>query len=186
MEDSNIIELYWERNDDAISESAKRYGRYCKKIANNILHSREDADECVNDTWLGAWNAIPPHRPNNLSTFLGKITRNLSYNKYKSMYADKRGGGELPVVLDELYECIPSPSSVENEVEAAELEKTINQFLHSLAQLTCNIFLRRYWFAESIPEIAGRYAMTQSNVRMVLSRTRSKLKCYLEKEGIGI
>jgi len=154
MEDSNIIELYWERNDDAISESAKRYGRYCKKIANNILHSREDADECVNDTWLGAWKAIPPHRPDNLSTFLGKITRNLSYNKFKSMYADKRGGGEIPVVLDELYECIPSSSSVEDEVEMAELETIINQFLHSLPELPCNVFLWRYCFVESISEIA--------------------------------
>ena len=186
MDDNIIIELFWKRDDDAISESAAKYSRYCRKIAINILYSREDAEECVNDTWLGAWNTIPPYRPNNFATFLGKITRNLSYNKYKILNSDKRGHGELPIALDELYECIPSSSSVENEVEMAELETIINQFLHSLPELPCNVFLRRYWFVESISEIARRYAMTQSNVRMVLSRTRSKLKVYLEKEGVLI
>lgn len=186
MEDTNIIELFWERNDDALSESAAKYGRYCRKIANNILHNHEDVEECVNDTWLGAWNAMPPHRPNKLPTFLGKITRNISYNKFKSLYANKRGSGELPIALDELYDCIPDPSTVENEVEEAELEKRINQFLHSLPERQCNVFLRRYWFVESTSEVANHYAMTQSNVRMVLSRTRRLLKSYLEKEGIVI
>lgn len=181
MEDNEIVALYWERDDKAISESDAKYGNNCRMIAYNILYNQEDTEECVNDTWLGAWNAMPPHRPDKLKYFLGRITRNLSYNKFKSKNTAKRGNGELPIALDELYDCIPMPRTVEDEIEVRELEREINKFLHSLPERSCNVFLRRYWFVETIGEISERYDMTSANVKVVLSRTRSKLKDYLRR-----
>ncbi len=183
MDDETIIALYWNRDDIAIRESAARYGSYCNKIAYNILLDDEDAKECVNDTWLGAWNAMPPHRPNRLSTFLGKITRNLSINRYKSLHAQKRGHGSFEAVLDELIECIPSPADIQDDVETAELSAKISDFLRTLTRRHCDIFIRRYWFAESAEAIAKRYDLSSGNVRMSLSRTRKSLKNYLRKEG---
>lgn len=183
MDDETIIALYWDRSEIAIRESAARYGSYCTRIAYNILWDEEDAKECVNDTWLGAWNSMPPHRPNRLSTFLGKITRNISINRYKSLHAQKRGHGDFEAVLDELIECIPSPSDIQDVVETAELSAKISNFLRTLPQLQCDIFIRRYWFAEPAEVIAKRYDLSSGSVRMSLSRTRKNLKNFLRKEG---
>lgn len=147
MEDREIVNLYWERNSNAIKETASKYGGYCKAIAKNILGNNEDAEECVNDTYLNTWNSIPPNRPNVLSTYLGKITRNLSFDRFRQRHADKRGGGEIELVLDELGECVSGADSVEQEVEKKELIRAINSFLDTLSQEKCNIFLCRYWCA---------------------------------------
>ncbi len=184
MKDSEILDLYWDRNEQAIMESQKAYGNYCYCIAYNILHDREDSDECVNDTWLRAWNAIPPKRPNRLELFLGTITRNLSYDRWKHKNALKRGRGGMELALDELVECVASGHSTEEAVEAAELERLMNEFLHTLPMKECNVFLRRYWYVEEYSEIAGRYGMKLNSVKTSLFRTRAKLRAFLEQEGV--
>lgn len=183
MNDSQIIALYWQRNEAAIAETNQKYGAYCYSIANNILSNKEDSDECVNDTWLRAWNVIPPQKPNAFRLFLAKITRNLSFDKFKAKHADKRGGGELALVLDELESCISDSSDTEAEFSLKELTESINSFLHTLSERECNIFLRRYFYAESVAEISIRYSLKDSNVQVILSRTRKKLREHLEKEG---
>ena len=186
MEDQRIIDLYWARSDDAIAQSAQKYGGYCHTIAFSILYDRQDSEECVNDTWLGAWNAVPPHRPLSLSAFLGKITRRLACSRYRAAHAQKRGGGELPLALDELTACVPSAPSAAQAVEDAELEALLNRFLHTLPARDCNIFLRRYWYVEPLSAIAARYGLPQNTVKTSLFRTRQKLKAFLEKEGIAL
>ena len=183
MDDSRIIELYWQRNADAIRESDRKYGPYCFAIARNILGSREDSEECVNDTWMAAWNAMPPQKPGRLQIFLAKITRNLSFNRYNAMTAKKRGGGEIALVLDELAECLASESNVEHEYEAKELGASIRKFVRGLPERDGNVFVRRYFFTESGAQIAGRYGLTENNVQVILSRTRKKLKAHLIEEG---
>lgn len=183
MDDNQIIALYWNRAESAITETDKKYGSYCLSVADNILSNHEDAKECVNDTWLRAWQTIPPGRPVQLKLFLAKITRNLSFDKWKERYAKKRGGGAFPVVLDELAECISSSCDVEKELEVLELAGSINQFLHTLPKRECHIFLRRYFYAESVEDIAKRYDLKKSNVLVILSRTRKKLRVHLDKEG---
>lgn len=183
MEDYAIIDLYWARNPEAISQTSEKYGNYCRTVAQNILPDRRDADECVNDTWLNAWNAMPEDRPSLLAQYLGKITRNLALSRWRNSRAEKRGGGELPLVLDELSECV-SASDTLQALEATELEEAVNCFLHSLPERECNLFLRRYWFAESAVEIAKRYGMRENTVRTILFRSRKKLLCFLEKEGL--
>ena len=155
MEDTAILELYWARDEQAIAETQKSYGKYCYSIAYHILHDREDTEECLNDTWMRAWNAIPPKKPNRMDT-----------------------------TLDELAECIPAAHKTEEAVEAAELERSINAFLHTLSEQECNVFLRRYWFVEEYAEIAGRYGMNLNTVKTSLFRTRKKLQKYLEQQGI--
>ncbi len=184
MKDTEILDLYWKRDERAITETQHSYGRYCHSIAYHILHDREDSDECVNDTWLRAWFAIPPKKPERLSLFLGTITRNLSFDKWKRKNAAKRGNGEMDMVLDELIECIPAVHSTEDAVEEAELERMIDTFLHTLSEKDCNVFLRRYWYAEEYGEIARRYGMNLNTVKTSLFRTRNKLKLFLEREGI--
>ena len=147
MDDNCIIQLYWDRNDQAICATSEKYGRYCKAIAKNILGSEEDAEECVNDTYLNAWNAMPTHWPEQLAAFLGKITRNLSFNKYKHNHAEKRGGGEIMLVLDELADCVSGIDNVEQIIDRQELERTINSFAESLPIEKRNIFVRCYWYA---------------------------------------
>ena len=184
MEDLEIVELYWQRNEEAIKETSKKYGNYCYTIANNILYNNEDAQECVNDTYLGAWNAIPPHHPNVLSTFLGKITRRLSLNKWREKNAIKRGNGEAALSFDELEECIPSNSSIKEELALKELSEAINTFLETLKVDERKVFVCRYFYFESIDEIAFRFSFTPSKVKMMLKRTRDKLKDYLVKKGV--
>jgi RNA polymerase sigma-70 factor (ECF subfamily) len=190
LTDAEIIGLYWGRDQAAIAQTAKRYGNYCYSIAYRILGSGEDSEECLNDTWQRAWNAIPPQRPNVLSLFLGRITRNLAFDRHKMGTAQKRGGGELPLVLEELDECVPSPDSVEQAVERAiegsELERVVNAFLHGLPERECDIFLLRYWHSYSLAEIGSRPSMRENNVKASLFRSRQKLRSYLEKEGVRL
>ena len=183
MSDKEIIRLYFNRDQRALSATAKKYGSYCTTIAKNILGNNEDAEECVNDTYLSAWNSIPPTRPTILSAFLGKITRNLAFNKYKYNHVIKRGNGEIAVVLDELAECVSGLDDVEQEIDRRELVATINSFLNTISPKKRNIFICRYWYSDSVSAIAKRYEMTESNVSVTLNRLRVKLKKYLCERG---
>lgn len=184
MTDEQIIETYWQRDERAIGESNAKYGKYCFAIAQNILQNREDSEECVNDTWLQAWLAIPPQRPAKLKYFFAKITRGISLNRIKAKMTLKRGGGETAAILDELAECLSDPDSVESEYFSREIGGKINLFVKTLSRRECNIFIRRYFFSEPISEIAGRYGFTVHHITVMLSRTRQKLKRYLQKEGL--
>lgn len=186
MEDSRIVQLYWDRDENAIAASSEKYGGYCRSIAGNILGSGEDAEECVSDTWLAAWNAMPPQRPLVLATFLGKLTRNLAFNRYKHDRADKRGGGEAAAILDELAECVSGRDDVEEELDRRELVRAINDFLETLPPEKRGIFLCRYWHSEPIAAIARRYGMKEGAVSMTLNRLRPKLRDYLTERGFDI
>ena len=183
MEDCRIIELYWQKNADAISETYSKYEAYCFTIADHILNNAEDSEECVNDTWLHAWNAMPPQRPNVLRMFLAKITRNLSINRFNTRSAEKRGGGEIILVLDELADCLAGGTDAEAVYEVKELEECIRRFVRGLPERDGNVFVRRYFFTEPVSAVAGRYGLTENNVAMILSRTRKKLKDKLANEG---
>lgn len=183
MDDTTIVSLYWERKPKALEESAAKYGRYCYTIARRITPDPQDADESVNDTWLGAWQSMPPHRPSVLSLFLGKLTRRISLNRWREQHREKRGGGEVPLALDELAECLSAPQSVEAEVESRELSRVIRQFLSSLPQAERDVFVSRYWFLASIEEISQKFGYNESKVKSMLFRTRKKLKvCLMEVE----
>ena len=186
LEDSKIIDLYWARKEQALEETDAKYGNYCRTIARNILRNFEDTEECVSDTWLHAWNSMPPQRPGILSAFLGRITRNLSFDRCKYQQAAKRGGGALPLALDELGECIPSAQRVEYALEQKELTAAIDRFLRTLPEKDCNLFLRRYWYVDSISVIADRYGMKENTVKSILFRTREKLRKFLGEEGIAV
>ena len=183
MNDIKIIELYFKRDTRAISETKNKYGNYCFTIANNVLSNFEDSEECLNDTLFYSWNTIPPTKPNVLRLFLAKIARNLAFNKFKAKTAKKRGNGQIELVLDELNECITDNTDVLDEIIAKELGETINKFLLNLSTKERNVFCRRYFFVEPIASIAKRYNLTENNVKVMLSRTRNKLKEYLIKEG---
>ena len=183
MEDNIIIELYWKRDERAIRESSTKYSAYCSTIAENILHSIEDTEECVNETWFRAWNTMPPDKPNRLAVFFGRITRNLAIDRYRRNYAQKYIGGQVALCLDELGECIGEDSKVTDRLALREL---INSFLDELPYKNRCIFLLRYWYLMSITEIAKRNDMSEGAVKMVLQRIRIKLKDYLTKEGVGI
>lgn len=185
MEDSKIVELYLQKNENAIKETEIKYGAYCFAIADNILHNREDSEECVNDTWLKTWNAIPPQKPIKLQMFLAKITRNLSFNRFNTRSAKKRGGGEIIFVLEELAECLACESDIASEYETQELGQCLRRFVRSLPERDGNIFVRRYFFTETIAEIATKYGLTENNIAVILSRTRNKLRKHLKKEGFG-
>lgn len=186
MEDNAIIALFWAREERALEETAHKYGSYCRSIAYNILCNREDTEECVNDTWLRAWNAMPPQRPGILSSFLGKITRNLSLDRFKLSHAGKRGGGQLPLALEELGDCVSGGESVEEQLAMKELSRLLDHFLRDLPERECCIFLRRYWFVDSTREIALRYQMAEGSVKSTLYRIRQKLRVFLEKEGVAL
>ena len=183
MRDDEIISLYFDRSEQAIQESMDAYGGYCGKIARNILKIQEDAEEAVSDTWLHAWNAIPPTRPNCLRIFLGKITRNLSLSLWRAKNAESRGSGEIDLALDELSECVGNGSGPEELVQTQELSRCVSEFLHGEPDNSRVIFLRRYFYLESSKEIALRLGTSDSNVRMILSRTRKRLKDHMKKEG---
>lgn len=186
MEDHQIIELYFQRSEQAIAETSDKYGRYCQTIANHVLGNPEDAEECVNDTWLHTWNAIPPTRPGCLRAFLGKITRNLSINRFLARNAAKRGGGETAAALDELAECAAAGETVESAIDERELGRAISRFLETLPEKKRVIFVRRYWYLCPVAEIASSLGEGESMVKMSLSRMRRKLRDYLAKEGIAL
>ena len=183
MDDAKIVRLYFDRDERAIPATADKYGNYCTSIAKNILGSHEDAEECVNDTYLSAWNAIPPNRPQILSAFLGKIVRNLAFNRWKYNTAEKRGGGELPAVLDELDGCVSGRDDVEQTCERKALAEAINSFLSALPEKKRNIFICRYWYTDSISDISARFNMSYAAVSMTLNRLRSQLRSYLIERG---
>lgn len=186
MDGMQIVQLYWNRDEQAIPATADKYGAYCASIARNILGNPEDAEECVNDTYLNAWNAMPPHRPSILSAFLGKITRNLSFNRYKYNTADKRGGGEMPAVLEELSDLVSGKDDVEQAFDQRELTKALDTFLDHLSPEKRSIFIRRYWYTDRISEIAARHSMNEGAVSMTLNRLRRSLRDYLFERGFGL
>ena len=179
MEDKEIINLYLSRNESAITVTMNKYEKYCYSIAYSILNNQEDSEECVNDTWMKVWKAIPPQIPNCFRAFIGKITRNLSFDKYKKENAKKRGGSELSLVLEELEECLPDKdNNVEETIIENELQHLINRFVEYR-----NIFVRRYFFVNYIEKISIMYGVSKNNVMVILSRIRAQLKDYLWKEN---
>ncbi len=183
MDDNRIVDLFWQRSENAIQETASKYGKYCYAIAYNILYNAEDADESVNDTYHGAWNSMPPHKPSILSTFLGKITRRISLNKWRDKKRDKRGGGETALALDELADCLPSDNDVGRDIETAELAQSIDGFIESLPQIERKVFVCRYWYIDPLSAICKQFGYSESKVKSMLYRTRGKLKLHLERNG---
>ena len=186
MEDSEIVDLYWERSENAIAETSKKYSKYCHYISFNILQNNEDAEECVDDTYIRAWKSMPTQRPARLSTFLGRITRNLSINKYKGYTAEKRGAGQTSLVLSELEDCVPSSENVDQAMDEAALADAVNRFLASLSRKKRIVFMRRYWYLSPVKEIAGEYGINENTVKSMLFRVRNELRLFLEKEGITV
>ena len=183
MEDEKIVALYWERNENAIRETETKYGKYCYTIAYNILQSHEDSEECVNDTWSGAWNTIPPQKPTKLQGFLARITRNIAIDRYRHDSAQKRSA-EVESAIEEYWECIPNGDApIDDELA---LKEAINGFLATLDTRTRVIFMRRYWYSMSVKDIADGMRLSESHVNVILHRTRSKFKDYLTKKGLFI
>ena len=186
MDDREIVALYWARSETAIAETGRKYGSYCRSIARGLLPREEDCEECVNDTYLRAWETIPPRRPDTLSTYLGKITRNLALDRCRYGGREKRGGGQAPLVLEEIGDCVPGPDSAEALLDRVALADCFDRFLASLPREKRDIFVRRYWFFSSIEEIARDFAVSESRVKMILLRARGQLKDALEREGLWI
>lgn len=183
MDDAKIIDLYFRRSESAVAETDAKYGPYCYAIAYNILTNNEDAEESVNDTYLAAWNAMPPHRPKLLSSFLGKITRNLSLDRWRNRHRDKRGGGQLTLALDELGECA-SGESLEDACARKELARSLNHFISALPEPERSVFVCRYWYFDSLKEVAAHFGYSESKTATMLMRTRKKLRAALQKEGL--
>ena len=186
MEDGTIIKLYWERSQQAIVESEKKYGPYCHTIARRILDREEDAEECVNDTWLHAWNAMPPQRPGILSAFFGKLTRNLSLDRWRRLRAAKRGGDQVEVALHELEDCLPDRRRPDENLEAWETAALISAFLRRQSREDRALFVRRYFHLEPLSDLADRFGMSVGQVKSRLHRMRGRLKRELEKEGVAV
>lgn len=184
MEDTAIIDLYWSRDQQAIAETAGKYGPFLHTLAWNVLHSQRDSEECVNDTYLRAWNAIPPARPAALRAWLGRIARNLSLDRWKEGRTQRRGGDAAEVLLGELADCIPAPRSVEQHLEDQEIAGLISSFLRGLPAESRVVFLRRYWYGQDLAEIAAERGCGVGKVKSSLFRTRKALRAYLEKEGV--
>lgn len=186
MDDAGIIELYFQRSEDAIAETDRKYGPYCTKIAMNILSSLPDSEECVSDTWLKAWNAMPPQKPDILSAFLGRICRNCAISRYRERGAKKRAGDEFSLSLDELDECIPSKTDPARAVDEKELGEIISRFLKKQSKDARVIFVRRYFYGDELGNIARRLSFSESKVKSSLFRTRRALREFLESEGVSI
>lgn len=184
MDDTQIVDLFFARSELAIQETDHKYGGYCYKIAYSILANREDSEESVSDAYLSAWNSIPPRRPQRLSTFLGKLTRNISIDRWRIISAKKRGSGEVVIALEELSECVSGEQSVENTVLQKELIACLNRFLASLSNEERTVFLCRYWYVNSLEEIAGKTGFSVGKIKSMLHRTRGKLSRQLEKEEL--
>lgn len=183
MNDEQIVELYWNRDEKAIDFTSEKYGSYCYSIAYGILHNNEDSKECVNDTYMSAWNSMPPHKPNILKTFLGKIARRISVDRWRKKTAEKRGG-EISEVFTELSECTSPDGNPVGEAEKKLLNETVGSFVRQLRESERNVFLCRYWYAEPIKTIAKRFGFSESKVKIMLMRTRNKLRLQLEKESL--
>ncbi|MCQ2425391.1 MAG: sigma-70 family RNA polymerase sigma factor [Lachnospiraceae bacterium] len=186
MEDAALVTLFFERNEEALVLAEKQYGAYCFTIAKNILNSDPDAEECVNDVWLRAWNAIPPARPAVLSSFLGKIARNLAIDRCRKKQAEKRAGGEYALSLEELNECTGGIGMATEDAERMELGAKISAFLRGEPTEARKIFVCRYFYCDSVKDIAARFGISEAKVKSALFRTRGRLKTYLEKEGIPV
>jgi RNA polymerase sigma-70 factor (ECF subfamily) len=184
MEDREIVDLYWQRSDLAISETENKYGRYCRTIAYNICGDESDAEECVSDTWFRAWNRMPTERPAVLSAFLGCITRSIAINKIRAKHRIKRGGGQASLALDELAECVPGGTNPEQELEARELEAAIGRFVAGLSGTDKQAFVLRYWYLAPVAAIAQRLGCREAKIKSSLFRSRKKLKAYLQEEGL--
>lgn len=186
MEDSAIIDLYWSRDQRAIEETAGKYGAFLFSLVWNILRSSGDAEECVNDTYLRAWNAIPPARPAAFRAWLGRIARNLSLDRWKQGRTQKRGGDAMDILLGELDDCVPSPHRVEKQLEDQEIASLISAFLRRLPAENRILFLRRYWYGRELADIAAEQGCGVGKVKSSLFRTRKALRAYLEQEGIDL
>ena len=184
MEDVEIVELYWKRDEAAIRETDTRYGGYCRAIARNILQNPRDAEEVLNDTYLHAWNSMPPHRPAVLSAFLGKLTRYAALKRWRDARAQKRGGGETALVYEELSDCLRGGESVELRLEGMELARSIDRFLSAQPATARRVFVCRYWYMDSTADTAAQFGFSQSKVKSLLCRTRGKLRNHLIKEGV--
>lgn len=183
MDDKSIVDLYFSRDQEAITQTDKKYGHYCYRIAYNILTNREDAEESVSDTYVAAWRVIPPRRPSVLSTFLGKITRHIAIDRWRERNASKRGGGEVPLALEELQDCVAGMQNVEMDYERKEIIKAYVKFLDALPVTERRVFLCRYWYVDSVEAIADKFGFSQSKVKTMLHRTRAKLRKQLAEEG---
>ena len=183
MEDAAILALYWQRDEQAIGETEAKYGPYCRTIARSILSDEQDAEECLSDAWLRAWETIPPRRPEKLSAYLGKQTRNLSLSRLRDRTAQKRGGGELPLALEELSDCVPGAGDAEQALEANELARMLNRFVTGLKKQERDLFVNRYFFLTPLEELSRRTGFSQSKLKSMLFRTRKKLWNMLREEG---
>ena len=185
MEDSQIIKLYFDRSEQAIQETDAKYGCYCYSIAYGILTNQEDAEESVSDTYLSAWNSMPPRRPPALAAFLGKITRNISIDRWRESRAFKRAEGQIEIALDELSECVSGTESAEETAIRKEILASLNRFLGTLQETERSVFLCRYWYLDSTEEIAEKSGFTVSKVKSMLHRIRKRLYAQLEAEGLA-
>lgn len=183
MEDTRIVDLYFQRDEQALTHTRHRYGRYLYRVAYNVLQNEQDAEECINDTLLRAWNAIPPHRPERLAVYLGKIIRRLALDRYAARTADKRGGGITAALLEEWRDALPTGGDPADDLA---VQDALNRFLRQLPQERRRVFLRRYWYGDPIRAIAADRGATESRIKMMLARTRGELKEFLEKEGIAL
>lgn len=183
IDDSQIITLYHQRNEQAITESSRKYGGLCHRIAHNILSSYEDAKECVNDTWFAAWQRMPPDRPLALGAFFGRITRNISISRWRADHAKKRCRG-MEILLSELDDCVPDSTNVEQAMEQMELARLLDAWLDALPERDCIWFVRRYWYGDTVKALAKEYGCTQNQMAQQMLRLRKKLKVYLEQEGV--
>lgn len=185
MEDSQIIELYWNRNEAAILETRHKYGNFCYGIAKNILSIHEDAEECVNDTYQQVWQSIPPQRPDKFRPWLGKVIRNIALNLWKKNHRQKRYAG-MTELFGELEDCIPAPKTVEREIEETELSAFISTWLRSLESEECALFVRRYWNGEALQDLAAEYDISPGKLAQRMFRLRNNLKIALEEEGVSL
>ena len=183
MEDNQIIELYFSRDEAALVETAKKYGTFCLRIAMNVLNVQEDAEECVNDTYHKAWKEIPPTRPDSFKAFLGRIVRNCSISKYRALHAKKRGSG-MELMLSELSDCVPAAGTVEQEIEARELAAYIDEWLSGLAVEERVLFVRRYWYGDEVRQLAKQSGVSGVQMTQKMLRLRKRLKAFLEKKGV--
>lgn len=186
MNDLRIISLYWNRDEEAVTQTRLKYGRYLNTIAYNILANREDSEECLSDTCLKVWNAIPEDRPSNFRAYIGKIARNLSLNRYHERRAQKRGGGEVELLLSELEGCVPALHTVEGLSELSLVTAAIDKFLEGLGREERALFVRRYWYANSIRDLARLTGYSESKIKSLLYRLRNRLKIHLEEEGVAL